>query len=195
MSKIVIGETLSLVTDFGKFAAQHVTNGRHEGVILSNRLSEDGNLYIRIQSSCLFSETFRTADCDCADQLHAAMAIVQENAGLVLYTYEEGRGAGLEAKMRAIRVQQQQGLHTGAAFSAIGLEVDLRSYRFHADVIRTLVHGRQLVLLSNNRAKLAALRRWGLNVVGRQALVCRREGTRTYLAEKERVLQHSFDDE
>jgi 3,4-dihydroxy 2-butanone 4-phosphate synthase/GTP cyclohydrolase II len=118
----------------------------------------------RMHSECLTGDVFGSTHCDCGEQLAAALrAIVAEGAGVLVYLRgHEGRGIGLPAKLKAMRLQEE-GLDTVEANLALGLPADARDYRAGAEILRDL-GVRSVRLLSNNPRKLDALRRHGMRV-------------------------------
>jgi GTP cyclohydrolase II len=116
----------------------------------------------RVHSECLTGDVFGSTRCECGDQLSAAMrAIVAEGAGILIYLQgHEGRGIGLLAKLKAMRLQED-GLDTVDANVALGLPVDSRDYTVAAEILHDL--GVPAVrLLSNNPRKLDSLRQHGI---------------------------------
>jgi GTP cyclohydrolase II len=135
-----------------------------EGVALQ-KPSDRSPTIVRVQSSCLFSESFWAADCDCALQLHAALTRISKDGGLLLYFYEEGRGAGLLAKFKAIELQQVQGFDTRRAYECLNMSVDGRSYEAAAATLVQLLKDSPVCLLSNNPDKAEGLKRHGVNSI------------------------------
>jgi GTP cyclohydrolase II len=114
----------------------------------------------RVHSSCVTSECLLGRDCDCAEQLEAALAMMAEaGRGVVFYLLQEGRGAGLSAKARDRMMVQASGhrLTTFEAYSAMGLPSDLRSYEVVAPMARLLGVRAPIRLLTNNPEKVAAV--------------------------------------
>jgi GTP cyclohydrolase II len=148
-----------------------------------------GGVLTRVHSECLTGDVFGSARCDCGDQLSAALrAIVAEGVGVLVYLRgHEGRGIGLLAKLRAMRLQDE-GLDTVDANLALGLPVDARDYRAAADILHDL-GVRSVRLLSNNLGKLDALRRHGVQVAGQVPLLVppNDENLRYLRAKRERL--------
>jgi len=193
--ELVLDEPIELRTDCGPFQARYFRYGIEVGVALYRQLDAPGPVIVRIHSSCVFGESFGAADCDCGSQLKAALRLVGEEGGLVAYFYQEGRGAGLQTKMRAIGLQQEENLDTAAAYVRLGLIPDPRDFNSAAAVLgRILGNDREIVLLTNNPKKLHSLRQRQLNVVGSRPLVIiPTDEVRLYLREKVRVLDHQID--
>jgi GTP cyclohydrolase II len=130
-------------------------------------------LLARVHSSCVTSETYRGCDCDCAEQLDAALAaIAAAGRGVVFYLDQEGRGAGFAAKVRdRMLVQASHGrLSTFDAYALMGLRDDVRSYDAVAGVRAVLGITAPLTLLTNNPQKLATLTELGVPIAGSTAL-------------------------
>ncbi|HKN55297.1 MAG TPA: GTP cyclohydrolase II [Amycolatopsis sp.] len=118
----------------------------------------------RVHSECLTGDVFSSTHCECGDQLSAALqAIVAEGAGVLVYLQgHEGRGIGLLAKLKAMRLQEE-GLDTVEANVALGLPVDARDYHAAASIFHDLdVHS--VRLLSNNPRKVDSLERYGIKI-------------------------------
>jgi GTP cyclohydrolase II len=153
--------------------------------------SSEADVLVRIQSSCIFSESLGAIDCDCNSQLKESIRLIKERGGLVVYLFEEGRGGGLPAKFQAVRVQQETGANTAQAFEQIGLAKDPRNYAFVARVLMSILGpGRNVVLLTNNPTRHSRLREEGVPVVRTEPLVIRTPSTEGYLAGKAEALGH-----
>jgi GTP cyclohydrolase II len=190
MRDISLGERILLATRFGEFQLQHVSADGKSGIALASNL-DSSECYVRVQSSCLFSESLASIDCDCADQLTRAIELIGVRGGCLVYTFEEGRGAGLEAKIRAIGLQQRWGIDTVAAYRELGMPPDLRNYDFAALVLRHITADRPVVLLTNNPAKVRELAARGINISRREPLVAVDSPMRKrYLEEKSKILGH-----
>ena len=121
---------------------------------------------LRIHSQCFTGEALGSLRCDCGDQLSIAMqAIAVEGRGLVIYEYQEGRGIGLMAKLRAYELQDA-GFDTVEANRLLGFEVDYRDFSLSAEIVGALGIGR-VRLLTNNPRKSRALSDAGIEVVVR----------------------------
>jgi GTP cyclohydrolase II len=147
---------------------------------------------LRIHSQCFTGEVLGSLRCDCRDQLEIAMrAIAQESRGLVIYEYQEGRGIGLMAKLRAYELQDA-GLDTVQANHALGFRTDCRDFSLPAAILRDLGIER-VRLLSNNPRKAGALAEHGIEVVDR--LSCEAAPTAhsfAYLRTKKEKMGHAL---
>jgi GTP cyclohydrolase II len=118
----------------------------------------------RVHSECFTGEVLHSLKCDCREQLdYALRAIVSQGAGVVIYLRQEGRGIGLGNKIRAYALQDAHGADTVDANRMLGFEDDLRAYHVGAAMLRDL-GVQSLRLLTNNPAKVEALRGEGLSV-------------------------------
>lgn len=147
--------------------------------------------FLRVHSSCLFSEALGTTDCDCALQLHAAMRVVSEEGGAIVYLYQEGRGQGLFRKIQAIAVEQEYQVDTAKAFNQLGFHLDPRDYSTVGQALRSIEFPTTVRLATNNPRKVAALKSVGYNVAERIELrLTLTEKIRKYLRSKVLGLDH-----
>lgn len=135
--------------------------------LVKGELDPEKPIMVRVHSECLTGDVFGSARCDCGDQLHAAMQMVsQEGSGVVLYMRQEGRGIGLVNKLKAYKLQDEEGMDTVEANVELGFKPDLRDYGIGAQILRDLGVG-QMRLLTNNPKKIVGLEGYGLKVVDR----------------------------
>ncbi|MCB1365434.1 MAG: GTP cyclohydrolase II, partial [Rhodobacteraceae bacterium] len=138
----------------------------------------------RLHSACFTGDLMGSLKCDCGPQLRAALAQMgAEGAGVLLYLNQEGRGIGLANKMRAYSLQDQ-GFDTVEANHRLGFEDDERDFRLGSDILRALGFS-AVRLLTNNPAKIAMMKKCGIEVVQRVPLkVGETAHNRAYLATK-----------
>lgn len=144
----------------------------------------------RVHSECMTGDIFGSRRCDCGEQLDAALRIVGEaEQGFVLYMRQEGRGIGLENKLKAYRLQEE-GMDTVEANHALGFKPDMRNYGTGANILHD-VGVRQIRLLTNNPTKKRALTGYGLEIVDRVPLVTAPNAeNERYLATKRDKMGH-----
>jgi GTP cyclohydrolase II len=202
---LILSEPISIRTELGIAVARHVLYrddesldaASKEGIVVFSPQGIAERPRVRLQSSCLFGEALWATDCDCGQQLSLALDLVLRDRGLLVYFYEEGRGAGLRKKFEAIRLQQTQGLDTDAAFECLQLKPDLRSYRAAAEVLKNVLGtDAEIVLLTNNPRKADALRSRGVRVVHTENLIAARinRSLASYMVKKSELLWQKFPD-
>ena len=149
---------------------------------------------VRVHSECLTGDALGSLLCDCGSQLQMALkAIIEKGQGILLYMRQEGRGIGLENKLKAYHLQQTQGMDTVEANNALGFPADIRDYGIGAQILRDL-GVRRIDLLTNNPRKYHALKGHGLVIESRvPVLVTSNPRNEKYLKTKEEKLGHVFD--
>lgn len=159
-------------------------------VLIKGDLEAPRGLLVRIHSQCLTGDVFGSVRCDCGDQLHLAMRMIsREKQGVVIYHPEEGRGIGLLNKLLAYELQDQ-GADTVEANRKLGFQADERDYAACAEILKDLGI-RKIRLLSNNPAKMKALKKAGLKIVERVPLeIPPRRYNARYLKTKKEKLGH-----
>ncbi|TPG55065.1 GTP cyclohydrolase II [Sphingomonas glacialis] len=161
-----------LATLHGSFDLTVYGRGDEMALVLTRGL--DGvtpETIVRIQSSCLFGETFGSVDCDCRWQIHHSLDLIEEaGSGAFIYLFQEGRGIGLVDKVRAYAVEQEHKCNTVEAFRILGFpSSDLRNYDLAVDIIRQLELG-TFFLLTGDDQKVDSLSAVGLDVRKRTML-------------------------
>ncbi len=137
--------------------------------LVKGELPSDKPSLVRIHSQCMTGDVFGSLKCDCGRQLSAAMKLIEsEGHGVIVYQQQEGRGIGIINKIRAYALQDE-GADTIEANQRLGFEADLRSYGQCAEILLDLGL-RSVRVMSDNPAKIQALRQAGLEVVERVRL-------------------------
>lgn len=157
-------------------------------------ITHEEPIIVRVHSECLTGDIFGSMRCDCGDQLHDAMQVIQENGkGAIVYLRQEGRGIGLHNKLKAYSLQEQ-GLDTVEANVRLGLPPDKRDYGVGAQILRDLGL-RQIRVLTNNPKKVSRLEVYGLKVVEQLPLdIPPNETNRFYLQTKREKMGHKLKD-
>lgn len=174
-SAVRISATAHLPTRFGHFqvvAFHSPSDGKEHLALVRGEVAGQERVPVRLHSECLTGDALGSLRCDCRDQLELALREIESRRfGVLLYMRQEGRGIGLENKIRAYRLQEE-GLDTIEANEALGFKADERDYEIAARMLEAL-DVRSILLLSNNPRKIENLRGHGIRVEGRVPLTVR----------------------
>ena len=161
------GVEVDMPTEFGHFRLipfRQKSNGLEHIALIKGTFEEDEPVLVRVHSSCATGDIFGSMRCDCGEQLHKAMEMIdKEGKGAVIYLNQEGRGIGLMEKMRAYKLQEE-GMDTVDANICLGHQADERDYGVGAQILRAVgIH--KMRLLTNNPVKRVGLEAYGLEIV------------------------------
>ena len=199
------GSRVKLPTRFGEFTLIYYSSvvDRDEHLALCTGLKDDEERFTcgddeailtRVHSECLTGDIFHSLRCDCGEQLEAALKMIaEEGRGILLYMRQEGRGIGLENKLRAYELQER-GHDTVEANKILGFRADERDYGIGAQILVDL-GAHRLRLLSNNPRKYKGLEGYGISIARRVSLqIPPTDNNRAYLKTKKEKLGHFLDD-
>ncbi len=174
--------TVPLPTWHGDFMMHHyheVASGKEHVALTLGEWEEDEPVLVRVHSECLTGDTLHSKRCDCGQQRDRALEMIQEEGkGVFLYMRQEGRGIGLEAKLKAYALQDK-GHDTVEANLLLGFKPDLRDYGIGAQILRDL-GVRKMKLMTNNPKKIVGLKGYGLEVVDRAPIEIEANEYNTY---------------
>lgn len=160
------GEEVMMPTAFGEFRLipfRQKSNGLEHIALFKGDIADGEEVLVRVHSSCMTGDIFSSQRCECGEQLHKAMQMIEEaGRGLIVYLNQEGRGIGLMDKIKAYKLQEN-GLDTVDANLHLGHDADERDYGVGAQILRELgVH--RMRLMTNNPVKRVGLEAYGLQV-------------------------------
>jgi 3,4-dihydroxy 2-butanone 4-phosphate synthase/GTP cyclohydrolase II len=195
-SILIKGVEVKLPTEYGDFKLTpfiQKSNGLEHVALTKGSWTREDPVLVRVHSSCVTGDIFASYKCDCGEQLHKAMQMVEkEGTGAVIYLNQEGRGIGLSNKMKAYKLQEE-GLDTVQANLQLGFEEDERDYGVGAGILHELGIGK-MRLLSNNPVKRKGLEGYGIEIVENLPLeVPPNKHNKFYLETKRKKMGHFLD--
>ncbi len=190
------GEEVDLPTAYGHFRLipfRQKSNGLEHVALIKGDISTPEPVLVRVHSSCATGDIFASQRCECGDQLHRAMKLIEEEGrGAVIYLNQEGRGIGLMDKIKAYKLQEE-GMDTVDANLHLGHKADERDYGVGANILRSLGI-RDMRLMSNNPMKRIGLEGYGLRIVERVPIEIEpNEYNRFYMHTKKARMGHVLD--
>ena len=182
-----------LPTEFGVFDSvtfRNVLDNQIYIALINGEISAETPTLVRVHSQCLTGDVFGSFRCDCGEQLKKSMEMIAEDEnGVLLYLYQEGRGIGIVNKLKAYALQDE-GQDTVEANASLGFKPDLREYGIGAQILKKIGLGK-IRLLTNNPRKIVGLEGYGLQVVDRVPIeVNPKKDNLKYLRTKKKKLGH-----
>ncbi len=189
------GERVHLPTEYGDFQLipfRQKSNGLEHIAIIKGDVNTDEPVLVRVHSSCATGDIFGSMRCDCGEQLHEALRMIErEGRGAVVYLSQEGRGIGLMDKIRAYKLQEQ-GMDTVEANLHLGHKADERDYGVGAQILNRLGI-RKMRLMTNNPMKRVGLSGYGLEIVENVPIeIAPNEYDRFYMSTKKHRMGHDL---
>jgi 3,4-dihydroxy 2-butanone 4-phosphate synthase/GTP cyclohydrolase II len=185
-----------LPTEYGEFVAiayENEVDDYNHLALVKGDIKPGDEVLVRVHSECLTGDVLHSLRCDCGDQLHKAMQIIdKEGKGVILYMRQEGRGIGLVNKLRAYELQDK-GMDTVEANLELGFKADLRDYGIGAQILVDL-GVKKMRLMTNNPRKIVGLEGYGLKVTGRVPLeIPAQSNNLKYLKTKKHKMGHILE--
>ena len=194
--RVTIHSEARMPTKFGTFKIVGFENnydGKEHIALVKGDVRGKENVKLRIHSECFTGDILGSLRCDCGDQLHATMELIdKEGQGVILYMRQEGRGIGLYNKFLAYNLQDE-GYDTVEANLKLGFGEDEREYKVAAKMIEAL-DIKSISLITNNPTKIKALKDLGVNIVEREKMIVKYTGeNKNYMATKIAKMGHMID--
>lgn len=189
------GVEVDMPTEHGHFRLipfRQKSNGLEHIALIKGNFTPDEPVLVRVHSSCATGDIFGSMRCDCGEQLHKAMELIdKEGKGAVIYLNQEGRGIGLMEKMKAYKLQEE-GMDTVDANICLGHQADERDYGVGAQILRE-IGITKMRLLTNNPVKRVGLEAYGLEIVENVPIeVTPNEYNERYLHTKKERMGHTL---
>ena len=194
-SLIEVGSRVDMPTKYGHFQLvpfRQKSNGLEHMALIKGQWSEDEPVLVRVHSSCATGDILGSMRCDCGEQLHKALEMIEkEGKGVLVYMQQEGRGIGLMNKIAAYKLQEE-GLDTVEANVHLGFKPDERDYGCGAQMLRFLgIH--KMRLMTNNPTKRVGLEAYGLEIVENVPIeITPNEYDYRYLKTKQQRMGHTL---
>jgi 3,4-dihydroxy 2-butanone 4-phosphate synthase / GTP cyclohydrolase II len=187
--------SVNLPTEIGNFdliAFSQINDGTQHLALTKGEWHKDEPILVRVHSSCMTGDIFGSCRCDCGEQLHAAMKMIEkEGKGVILYMNQEGRGIGLLNKLKAYKLQEE-GMDTVDANLELGFKMDERDYGIGAQILRDLGVSK-MKLMSNNPKKRTGLIGYGLEIIENIPIIAQPNFHNTaYLKAKKEKMGHEI---
>ncbi len=179
--------------EFELCSFKNTINGEHHLAFVKGNIQNiEEPLLVRVHSECFTGDIFGSKRCDCGDQLKKSLALIEKKGkGILIYLRQEGRGIGLENKLKAYALQDE-GFDTISANHQLGFEDDLREYSFAAQILK-FYKVKKVELLTNNPLKVSGLEENGINIAKKSPLeICPNENNLKYLETKRDRMGHQI---
>lgn len=196
-SLVEMGVEVMMPTAYGDFKLipfRQISNGMEHVALIKGAWEKDEPILVRVHSSCMTGDIFGSQRCECGEQLHEAMQLIEkEGKGVLVYMNQEGRGIGLMNKIKAYKLQEE-GLDTVDANLHLGFNADERDYGVGAQILMNL-GVTKLKLMSNNPVKRIGLEAYNLTIVENVPLIIKPNPHNLfYMETKKKRMGHILND-
>jgi 3,4-dihydroxy 2-butanone 4-phosphate synthase/GTP cyclohydrolase II len=194
-SLVEMGEKVNMPTVHGQFKLipfRQKSNGLEHIALIKGEWEKDEAILVRVHSSCMTGDIFGSMRCECGEQLHKSMQLIEkEGKGVVVYMNQEGRGIGLMNKIKAYKLQEE-GMDTVDANIHLGFQADERDYGVGAQILRE-VGVKKIRLMTNNPVKRIGLEAYGLSIIENVSLEMKpNEWNEFYMQTKKSKMGHDL---
>jgi 3,4-dihydroxy 2-butanone 4-phosphate synthase/GTP cyclohydrolase II len=191
------GVEVNMPTAYGQFRLipfRQISNGLEHVALIKGNWTPDEPILVRVHSSCITGDIFGSQRCECGEQLHEAMKMIEkEGRGVIVYMNQEGRGIGLMNKIKAYKLQEE-GLDTVDANLHLGFKADERDYGVGAQILRSLGVSK-IKLMTNNPVKRIGLEAYSLTIVENvPLLIAPNQHNKFYMETKKLRMGHQLKD-
>lgn len=189
------GVEVNMPTAWGSFRLipfRQLSNGQEHVALIKGDWAKDEPVLVRVHSSCITGDIFGSMRCECGDQLHKAMQLIEEaGKGVIVYMNQEGRGIGLMNKIKAYKLQEE-GMDTVDANLHLGFNADERDYGVGAQILRSL-GVTKIKLMSNNPVKRIGLEAYNLEIVENVPIIIEpNQHNKFYMETKKNRMGHNL---
>ncbi len=189
------GVEVNMPTAWGSFRLipfRQLSNGQEHVALIKGTWAKDEPVLVRVHSSCITGDIFGSMRCECGDQLHKAMQLIEEaGKGVIVYMNQEGRGIGLMNKIKAYKLQEE-GMDTVDANLHLGFNADERDYGVGAQILRSL-GVTKIKLMSNNPVKRIGLEAYNLEIVENVPIIIEpNQHNKFYMETKKNRMGHNL---
>lgn len=189
------GVEVNMPTSWGSFRLipfRQLSNGQEHVALIKGTWAKDEPVLVRVHSSCITGDIFGSMRCECGDQLHKAMQLIEEaGKGVIVYMNQEGRGIGLMNKIKAYKLQEE-GMDTVDANLHLGFNADERDYGVGAQILRSL-GVTKIKLMSNNPVKRIGLEAYNLEIVENVPIIIEpNQHNKFYMETKKNRMGHNL---
>lgn len=163
MLKKISESNLDTIYGRARFVSYKNNQGQFSHAFIYGKVNNQQNVFCRLHSACITSETFFAINCDCREQLIKSFQYCQKKGGIIIYLEQEGRGNGIEAKLKQIELETKRNIDTITAFKKAGYPLDNRTYEDAVYILKDQ-QVRSIILYTASPKKMEDLQKKGINI-------------------------------